>query len=329
MYLPHLNSFRGLRQLRLRLTTGQAGGLSIASLAALPELQQLALYATMGTFYIYGVDTLRQLKALKLVNIVSHDSLPSSLTELQINSLDMRSLPAAAKDALKYFAGRLQTAHLHMPLFSNSLNRLRHISSLKDVRELHLSLTSDHTSSYSWQPQCFHSLRVLHISLEHVSASFQPEWNLGSCSLSELHLCISAATDISLRDITKVQADAVHLHLTHVVSGQERSSMDCSSWTVAKAQVHYEEHASFAGCFPVCVTDAVGALMLTQGSLTVLRVNSMTPFAAVASESEKGQLAAALDAGLAFDPEEDYMSDRDSDKLNNDGERLSDLSDHD
>lgn len=284
MYLPHLNSFRGLRQLKLRLTT-QAGGLSIASLAALPELQQLALYATVGTFYIYGVDTLRQLKALKLVNIVSHDSLPSSLTELHLNSLDMRSLPAAAKDALKYFAGRLQTAHLHMPLFSNSLNRLRHISSLKDVCELHLSLTSNHTSSYSWQPKSFQSLRVLHISLEHVSASFQPEWDLGSCSLSEFHLCISATTDTNLRDIIKVQADAVHLQLTQIVTGHERCSLDCSSWIIAKAQVHYEEHASFAGCFPVCVTDAVGALMLTQGSLTALRVNGMTPLGAVASVS--------------------------------------------
>ena len=91
--------------------------------------------------------------------------------------------------------------------------------------------------------------------------------------------------------------------------------------------MHFEKHASFAAHFPLYVSDAVGALMCTQGSPIVLRINGMTPLRAAASAANDGQLDAALQESLAFNPNEDYLSDWESDECDSEGEQLSELFD--
>lgn len=323
--LPIVDVFGGLRKLSLDISPRAAGPLTIASLAALPELRQLILHGKLGIL-VEGIKELKQLRSLELADVVPSGGLPSSSSLIELRVGAVTESKSELKTALKKFGGRLQTAHLHMALYDNRPSQLRCTKSLRAVHELHLAFGGKGRFSCHWCPGFFQCLQVLHISLAQVCKNFQPAWDFGTCSLAEFHLCISVASNTCMQDIVNVRADVVHLQLMQIFSGQERCSLDCSSWTIAQAEVHFEKHASFAAHFPLYVSDAVGALMCTQGGPTVLRINGMTPLRAAASAANDGQLDAALQESLAFDPLEEYGSDWESDKLNSEGERLSELS---
>ena len=313
-----LYSFKGVRKLILDLSTARPGHspISVASLAYYPKLQQLSLHGRVGT-RVGGIGELEQLRCLKLAEVVPLGGLPSChLTELHLD-VGLVSYHAL-KLSLQTFNGRLQTAHLHMALYDDMTDRLCLISSLADVQELHLSLNGYYQTPCRWCPRSFKHLRVLHISLAKVCSGLQPTWDLGTCRLAEVHLCVAVSSNVCLQDIINVQADVVHLQLLQIVSGQERCSLECASWTIAQANVQYKKPPGCAGPFPLYVTDAVGALMCTQGSPIVLRINGMSPLRAAACAAKDGQLDAALQQSLAFDPDEDYSSYSDSDESGSD-----------
>ena len=316
--VPILYSFKGVRKLILDVSTVRPGHnpISVASLAAYPRLQQLSLYGRVGT-RVGGVEELEQLRCLELADVVPLGGLPSChLTALHLN-IGTGSLPAL-KESLQTFKGRLQTAHLHMALYDELMDKLCLINSLADVQELHLSLNSYNQTRCRWCPGFFQRLQVLHISLVKVCSGLQPAWDFGACSLAEFHICVAVSRNVCLQDIVNVQADVVHLQLLQMVSGQERCSLECASWTIAQANVQYKKPPGCAGPFPLYVTDAVGALMCTQGSPIVLRINGMSPLRAAACAAKDGQLEAALQQSLAFDPSEDYSSYSDSDECDSD-----------
>ena len=255
-----------------------------------------------------GLRQLGQLRILVLANIVPMDRLPASLMKLSLGIILPLHLPAEAKLALMEYDGSLQNAHLHLPAFDNNPRRLNDVPCIQHAEELHLSLVVCSQTHSRWCPGFFQRLQVLNITILHSCHSFDPDWDLGTCSLSEFHLCVQVSSNIGLRQITNVQADLVVLQLMRTESGMERCSLDCGSWTVDKAQVQYEKDSFLSGFFPACVSDAVGALMFTQGKPPKVAVNGLAPVRAAAAVAKDGDLELALRESLDCDPELYYES---------------------
>ena len=295
-----------LQELHLELVEGlrhnkqfpRLYAVDVAPLEPLPHLHSLSVNSSVGR--AVHAEQLRQLlplRALSLNNVVA-SLLPPSLSALSLQASPEVLLPANAGAPLVVYSGSLHMLWVHMPLFGNDPRSLRKNTSLQHVVELHLHFHFWEPTRSRWCPG-LSCLQVLHIYHLHPCNYLRPSWDLCTCtSLAELHLHIHASSELCLRGIVNVRAQVVTMDLQSIASGQERCSLDCGSWSLAQAEVTYAKHAGFAGRFPLCVSDAVGALMCTQGDPPAVKVNGMSPAQAAAAVAGADQLERALREAL-------------------------------
>ena len=299
VHLSCLMPFQHLQELHLDLVEGlrhnkqfpRLHAVNFAPLTPLPHLHSLSVNSGVGrTVQAVQLRQLLSLRALSLTNVMS-SLLPPSLSALGLQASPEVLIPASAQESFVVYGGSLQMLRVHMPLFGNDPRSLRRVPSLQPVVELQLQFHFREPTRSRWCPG-LPCLQILHIYHLYPCNYLRPSWDLCTCtSLAELHLHIHASSKLCLRGI--VRAQVVTVDLQGIASGQERCSLDCGSWSLVRAEVTYARHAiaGFGGRFPLCVSDAVGALMCTHGGPPAVTVNGTTPAQAAAAAASTGQCA--------------------------------------
>ena len=109
-----------------------------------------------------------------------------------------------------------------------------------------------------------------------------------------------------LDDIWHVFSTMFRISFRHVW-GQARCSLNCISWTVSEA--HVRVNTQEKGCMPVCVSDAVDALMLSRYGSPVIKVNKMCLTEATTAAALGRLCHGDSMSSISSDAEVDYESD--------------------
>ena len=255
------------------------------SLTRLHELQSLAVIGPSRPVGRLGA--LQQLERLYLHDVVL-DCLHPSVTKLAMSvSTGSGEYPqtramSRLKESLLQFAGQLRTAFVHMSIFSSNPAELQSVPCFRQVTALTLQISEIHGSqSLWWGVGAFQHLSVLHIAINR-RLVLTPCWDLCSCNLSTFTLCLSLLdchrSQLDLWKLANVRAASFQLVLEGYTMG--RMTLNCSSWTLAKADVAFAQDRK--PYMPQCVLDSLGSLLCTRCGTPVLRVNGLSPTAAAA-----------------------------------------------
>ena len=111
-----------------------------------------------------------------------------------------------------------------------------------------------------WCPYHFSQL-TLNIMM--ACLPFEPTWDLCTCSLEELALIVICAGCMpDLCNVINVRAGLFRLVFQGIASPNERSFLNCITWQVARARILCS--GQDMAVVPMCVTDAVGAMVLSM-----------------------------------------------------------------
>ena len=293
-HIPHVHILTELAELDLRLVRGPLHRkcypllpwIDLAPLSSLQQLRQLTVHSSSYHPLPFGhAEHLTQLRSLSLVNVMPMPGLPPHLSQLLLRAAPYASawIPTAASNAVQSFEGKLFSVALHMPIFANNPAKLRQVPSIRDAAEVQLDFDIFPDTVSTWCPYHFSQLAVLHLNIQAACFPFRPQWDLSTCNL--LKFCLTVNCSLSppdLRGLVHVFADNLQLHFTSVNSNHERCLLDCITWRIQQADVTSGGHAETY--IPLCVTDAVGALMLSRYMTPSVTLNGLS-FAQAAAQA--------------------------------------------
>ena len=320
--MPSLSSFEHLKTLQLqfphRAVSDPNTSVDLTPLHSLPRLVHLGVQClqdrhpySVAPATLHGMSGLQQLQSLHTENIFTGSGLPPALTSLHLLAKQNPGvhwhrgvrqviiyLPLQLEAVVRTSTSKLDHAALHMPLFNNDAAQLGTIPCLQQVSSLHLHFCNDlqrnHVPLHDISPLLgpapppstwfsgLGRLRTVHVSLIN-KTYYTPQWDLSSCSnLSSFSLEIQYGRVWPLSGIVNLSATAFQLLVRDPALNHGSCSLDCTSWTLQRADVCYNTDVSdVPGCIPTYVTEMLDMLAHTQGG-PVLSVNGMSPAAAAA-----------------------------------------------
>ena len=257
----------------------------LSCLSCLPALQNVLLILEEPAL-VKGLDRLSALQTLHLHNFVPM-SLPASLTCLAIRGSEALWGEAAvfkAELSKALSAVSLSSFTLPMQVLSNDPSELGLLPGIQRVSELGLTFSLWAAAApTSWCSGFFTQLQTIDLAFDRCSLITSPEWDFSAChGLKKFSLTVLGICDaLPLDQLKHVSCELLVVKFKGWPCSFERLGLFCGTWTVAQAQVSYDQKDQEE--LPHCVSDVLGALQSAKDGPPSLLVNGNTPTAAAAA----------------------------------------------
>ena len=276
--LPAISQLVTLRKVTVRI---EDECLDVKMLRHLPHLHTLRIWSNYASYggrkllEVLGLAQLTQLQSLCLEDAMPGCSeLPLGLTHLSFPSSTTSKPCSMLPMVLQAYAGQLASFETSLWCFDHNPSLLSALPCLQqDLHILKLDFGDyfDHRNAVSWQPT-FEQLQILDFQLQ--SSYFYPNsqctWDLSCLDLAELSItAIMVNNQVDLRAIMHVRTASLNISFEKPRSGswQEGHCLACCwDWKAAVADIRAVSYCRPPALddFPVCVTDLVGSLVVSN-----------------------------------------------------------------
>ena len=257
----------------------------LSCLSCLPSLE-IALLILKEPALVKGLGRLSSLQTLHLHSSVPM-ALPVSRTYLAIRGSEaiwdeaawFKAVLSKALDAVS-----LSSFTLPMQLLDNDPSELALLPGIQRVSELDLTFSLwEAVDPTSWCSGFFTQLQTIDLAFDRCSLVASPEWDFSQCpGLKNFTLTILGIRDaVPLEQLKHVSCELLVVEFKGLPCSFERLGLLCGTWTVAQAQVCYDQKDQEE--LPHCVSDVLGALQSAKGGPPSILVNDKTPTAAAAA----------------------------------------------